>query len=228
MMQGLDIDNNPLIKEFSSSDIEILYEDDAIVVVNKPSGMLSVSGKLEVKSLFEMLKERYLDNDELAVVHRLDMATSGIIIFAKSRDAHYNLQQQFIGRYVKKRYIALLDGEVSRGEGVIDLPLAMDMLNRPMQRVDYVEGKEAVTHFRVIGVVDFGDRKVTRIDLAPQSGRTHQLRLHSAHRDGLNCPIVGDELYGKSGARLYLHAAQITFNHPTSGERMTISCEPGF
>ena len=132
------------------------------------------------------------------------------------------LQQQFENHTISKRYIALLDGIVTQDGGVIDLPIRPDVDDRPRQRVDYEHGKQAVTRYHVL------ERKdgMTRIALEPLTGRTHQLRVHCSHQLGLNCPIVGDRLYGRTSARLMLHAQSIAFTHPATGEQMTLECQP--
>lgn len=162
------------------------------------------------------MHERYPDS---IVAHRLDMGTSGLLIVAKNGDAYRILQQQFIRHEVRKKYIALLE-HPGQGTGVISLPLRPDPMNRPRQVVDTDHGKRAVTRYEFIG-----DRLVA---LWPETGRTHQLRIHCAHPDGLSNPIVGDELYGTRGQRLCLHAAEIWFRHPISGDEMHIKSEIPF
>jgi tRNA pseudouridine32 synthase/23S rRNA pseudouridine746 synthase len=158
------------------------------------------------------------------VVHRLDQETSGLVVMAKDKATHKALQQQFEQHAVKKQYVALLDGIVSSDQGVIDLPIRPDVDDRPRQRVDHEHGKPAVTRYHVL------ERKdgMTRLALEPLTGRTHQLRVHCSHPLGLNCPIVGDRLYGTAAARLMLHARSISFVHPSTGERMTIDCKLPF
>jgi tRNA pseudouridine32 synthase/23S rRNA pseudouridine746 synthase len=164
------------------------------------------------------------------IVHRLDQSTSGILILAKSKRVHYALQSQFIRRTVEKRYVALLEGEVAHESGTIDLPMRLDYDNRPRQMIA-ADGKQAVTEYKVVGVEDGR----TRILFRPITGRTHQLRLHAAHRDGLNAPIVGDDIYGRGlnadcvdGHRLCLHACRLEFDHPTTGERICVECKADF
>ena len=154
----------------------------------------------------------------LHAVHRLDMATSGLLIVAKNMKVYHHLQAQFKAHTIQKEYIAVLDGEVTQKKGSINLPLRPDLLDRPRQTVDHVHGKSAITFYRVLAV----HQGKTLLALSPMTGRTHQLRMHCAHQEGLNCPILGDELYGHQADRLYLHAASITFIHPTSGKRMTL------
>ena len=216
MLQGLDVDPNPETLGLQRMEIPTVYEDDALLVVDKPSGMLSVPGRIEDYSVETVMHERYPDS---IVAHRLDMGTSGLLIVAKNGDAYRILQQQFIRHEVRKKYIALLE-HPGQGTGVISLPLRPDPMNRPRQVVDMAHGKRAVTRYEFIG-----DRLVA---LWPETGRTHQLRIHCAHPDGLSNPIVGDELYGTRGQRLCLHAAEIWFRHPVSGDEMHIKSEIPF
>lgn len=165
------------------------------------------------------------------VVHRLDMATSGLMLVAKTKEVHQNLQAQFKNRTVCKRYVAWLDGIVEEKEGHLELPLRPDPEDRPRQVVDVVHGKPAVTDYRVLryGGCKGGLRTTpTVVSFVPKTGRTHQLRVHSAHPLGLNAPIVGDELYGKKADRLYLHAEYLGFTHPVSGVYMEVEKEAGF
>ena len=229
MMQGLDVEPNPLA-EIAPPEPEVLLEDEEIVVINKPCGMLSVDGKSGVRSAQTWARERYGEKDFPMIVHRLDQSTSGILILAKSKQAHYALQSQFIHRTVEKRYVALLDGEVEQRSGRIDLPMHLDYDNRPRQMIS-TDGKQAITEYEVVGVEDGR----TRILFRPITGRTHQLRLHAAHHDGLNAPIVGDDIYGRGleadctdGHRLCLHAYSLEFDHPTTGERIVVECKADF
>jgi len=214
MLEGLDVDPNPEeIHGQPQLDIEVVYEDDWLIVVNKPSGMLSVPGRIGNYSVATVLHERYPDS---LLAHRLDMGTSGLMVAAKSRSVHAVLQQQFTDHTIRKRYVALLDSSYHPSpfplhqKGRIELPLLCDPINRPRQVVDYQRGKPAVTDYEIIG-----DH---RIALYPQTGRTHQLRMHCAHPDGLGCPILGDELYGHLSDRLYLHADRLELIHPATGE----------
>lgn len=216
MLQGLDVDPNPETLGLQRMEIPTVYEDDALLVVDKPSGMLSVPGRIEDYSVETVMHERYPDS---IVAHRLDMGTSGLLIVAKNGEAYRILQQQFIRHEVRKKYIAVLEHS-GQGTGVISLPLRPDPMNRPRQVVDTDHGKRAVTRYEYIG-----DRLVA---LWPETGRTHQLRIHCAHPDGLSNPIVGDELYGTRGQRLCLHAAEIWFRHPISGDEMHIKSEIPF
>ncbi len=206
-------------------DLKILYDDPWLAVVSKPAGMLSVPGRDEQRSVFTLMRQRFPEADGPLMVHRLDMATSGLIVIAKNREVHKLLQQQFAMRKVKKRYVAVLEGIPSAERGTIDLPLCPNPLDRPRQMVDWEVGKEAMTRFEVTEIIE-GTR--ARVNLYPLTGRTHQLRMHCAHHDGLACPIVGDELYGTKAERLLLHAAEITFIHPTTGVETNIVSEPEF
>lgn len=228
MLQGLDVEENALEKGCDISNINIVYEDDHIMVVDKPSGVLSVPGIMGGTSVQQWLRDEYLHSNELFVAHRLDMATSGLLVAAKSMEVYKELQRQFAGREVKKEYTAILDGVPVNGEGVIELPLAADYDNRPRQKVDYVGGKPAVTRYKVIGTVERDGRMCGVVRFEPITGRTHQLRVHAAHKDGLDCPIVGDALYGTVGERLMLHASRITFVHPVSKEDVELESRPYF
>lgn len=197
----------------------VVYEDSHLLVVNKPAGMLSVPGKTGEESIYSLLKLSYPDCPELAMVHRLDMDTSGLLVVAKTKQVHEALQKQFLTHEVKKTYIALLERPIA-GEGWVELPLRPDIDDRPRQLVDPVYGKPAVTLYRSLGG--------SRIELHPETGRTHQLRVHCAHKLGLGNPIKGDRLYGTKGDRLYLHAAHLTFRHPITGEEMHFHAEPEF
>lgn len=214
MLRGLDTDPDPLDSdnmEYSSfSKPETVYEDDWIVVVNKPPGMLSVPGRTTQPAASEIM--------ELLPVHRLDMDTSGLLMLAKSSEAQQTFRAMFENRAIKKRYTALLDGIVTTDEGEITLPLMPDINDRPRQMVDYDNGKSALTYYKVL---QRNDGK-TLVALYPHTGRTHQLRMHCAHRDGLNTPIVGDRLYGKSSDRLHLYADTLEFYHPILKKQITI------
>lgn len=225
MLDGIEMDANPLLENpAEGKDIEIVFEDEHLAVINKPAEFLSVPGKNIQDSVYERVKRRYPEATGPLIVHRLDMSTSGLLLIAKSEEIYKNLQSQFIKRTVKKRYVALLDGIVKQPEGIINLPLRVDLDNRPNQLVCYEYGKPAETHFKVIEIKN----KKTRIHFFPISGRTHQLRVHASHSLGLNCPIVGDDLYGNKKDRLCLHAEEITFTHPISKEILTISKEAEF
>lgn len=218
MMQGLDVEDNPQVS-ITHDKIRIVYEDDYIVVVDKPSGMLSVPGRIERPSVLSELKKLY--SEDILLAHRLDMDTSGLLVAAKDADTYRNLQQQFLDRTVKKRYRAIvlpkdIDFFHIGDKGTIDLPLSPDYIERPCQRVDFENGKRAITEWRV-EAIDFPE--VTLL-LFPHTGRTHQLRVHCASPHGLNAPIKGDPLYGKRAYRLHLYAEYLEFTHPVSGKRM--------
>lgn len=217
MLQGLNVEPNPLEKDIPQS-LEILFEDEDLWVVNKPAGMLSVPGKSNRLSVSTWLQQHSSVDVQPLVVHRLDMATSGLLIVAKSWSNYKVLQAQFASRQVRKQYVAILDGLIPSKSGTIRLPLRSDPMNRPYQIVDWEHGKEAVTEYEVLSVHEGR----TRIALRPQTGRTHQLRVHCVHKDGLACPIVGDSLYGTSSDRLYLHAEEMTFRHPVTEEVLTV------
>lgn len=214
MLQGMDVDKAHL-QEVKDDTLEVVYEDEYIVVVEKPAGMLSVPGKTDAPSVYSIMREKFPDTLSPLIVHRLDMATSGLLMIAKTKDCHKLLQEAFRRHEVRKRYVAWLNGILppDKEEGIIDLPLSPDYMDRPRQRVDREHGKTAVTQYKVIR----RDQQHTLIALYPLTGRTHQLRVHCAHPDGLNTPIVGDTLYGKPSTRLYLHAERLTFRHPVTG-----------
>lgn len=226
MLQGLDVEPNPLLTSVTDpNQLEDIYEDDYLLVVNKPAGMLSVPGKTGQASVLSILQERYPDATGPLLVHRLDMATSGLLLAAKDKDTHALLQQQFENRSVKKRYIALLDGTPSvEPKGFIRLPLRPDFDNRPLQMVDYEWGKPAVTRYEILETTDGH----TRVAYYPETGRTHQLRVHSAHSSGMNCPIIGDPLYGQAAGRLYLHAEELELRHPHTKQYMKFKAEAPF
>lgn len=220
-LQGLDVDPNPLASADGRT-LRVLYEDDVLAVVVKPDGLQSVPGTTGADSVWSLARRRWPQADGPLLVHRLDMATSGLMLIAKTMAAYRALQDQFARREVSKMYLAVLDGVVRRApSGHIDLPLRPDLDDRPRQVVDAVYGRQTLTDYRVLG----SDGRVTRVALFPHTGRTHQLRVHCAHADGLGCPIVGDALYGRSGGRLMLHAGRITFRHPVTGEVLTFEAE---
>ena len=285
MLQGLEVDENPLLNPVhEEEELEIVFEDEWLLVVNKPAGMLSVPGKAEDRdSVYHRLKKKYPEATGPMIVHRLDMATSGLLLVAKTKEVHQDLQAQFANRSIKKRYVAVLDGVIIKTEketkpiaekailiaketvstkktakaertgntGRIELPLCLNPLDRPRQMVSSEHGKEAITEYQIISEseritsesentfnesnrIDESERsinesrKYTRIVFYPLTGRTHQLRVHAAHPEGLNCPILGDELYGKKADRLYLHAEYIEFRHPIYGDTLCIQKEADF
>ncbi|MBO8440691.1 MAG: RNA pseudouridine synthase [bacterium] len=238
MLQGLDVDPDPLSLK-ALGEITVIYEDDSLIAIDKPSGMLSVPGKDGTLSAEERLLRLHPDLHGLYPVHRLDMATSGVLLFAKSPDIQSALHRQFRERRVEKRYIALLDGTLHTPSGTISLPLRSDYTNRPRQTVDYAHGKEAETRYRTLGRYEGR----TLVEFIPLTGRTHQLRIHAAHPDGLNAPICGDTLYGHTPVassiasthiRLCLHALTLRLDHPVTAMPLTITSRhnlfpiPGF
>ena len=227
MLQGLQVEENPMLKRMQvpSKNLEIVYEDSWLSVINKPAGMLSVPGKEDAVSVYSLMREQYPEADGPLTVHRLDMATSGLMLIAKTKRVHQNLQAQFKNRLVRKRYVALLEGIVPKDKGTVDLPLCLNPLDRPRQMVHTEHGKPAITDYQVLERLD---GKRTRIAFYPRTGRTHQLRIHAAHPLGLHCPIIGDELYGEKADRLYLHAEYLEFTHPITGETVRITKEAEF
>ena len=218
MLQGLEVEANPMQQEAERGNekLNIVYEDQWLLIINKPAGMLSVPGKERQTSIYDLARKAYPEAEGPMIVHRLDMATSGLLIIAKDKKTHQHLQAQFKNRSIRKKYIALLDGIVPEDEGTIELPLCPNPLDRPRQMVDTQYGKPAITYYQVLERTD----KYTRIAFYPHTGRTHQLRVHAAHPSGLHCPIIGDELYGKKDKRLYMHAESIEFTHPVNGQSM--------
>ncbi len=227
MLQGLQVEENPMLKRMQvpSKNLEIVYEDSWLSVINKPAGMLSVPGKEDAVSVYSLMRGQYPEADGPLTVHRLDMATSGLMLIAKTKRVHQNLQAQFKNRLVRKRYVALLEGVVPKDKGTVDLPLCLNPLDRPRQMVHTEHGKPAITDYQVLERLD---GKQTRIAFYPRTGRTHQLRIHAAHPLGLHCPIIGDELYGEKAKRLYLHAEYLEFTHPITGETLRITKEAEF
>ena len=225
MLQGMDVDENPLLNNpAEGKSIDIIYEDEELLVINKPAEFLSVPGKTIQDSVYQRMKIQFPKATGPLIVHRLDMSTSGLMLIAKTKDTHKNLQRQFIKRTVKKRYVALLDGLVKENEGIIDIPLRLDIDDRPRQLVCYEHGKSARTKWEVIERKD----NQTKIHFYPITGRTHQLRVHSAHSTGLNIPIIGDDLYGTKSNRLHLHAESVEFEHPISKDLMSFTIDAEF
>lgn len=224
MLIGMEVDENPfLVNSALDKDLEIVYDDEFMVVINKPADFLSVPGINVKDSVYERIKMKYIDASGPLIVHRLDMPTSGLLVLAKSKESHKILQSQFIKRTVTKKYIALLDGILSEDSGEINLPIRVDLGDRPRQLVCEKYGKNARTKYEVIEIKD----NKTKVYFYPITGRTHQLRVHASHHLGLNTPIVGDDLYGKSDRRLHLHAAYLELNHPVTNQRMVFeaSCD---
>lgn len=225
MLQGLQVDENPFLQNpAKDKELEIIYDDPYLVVVNKPAEFLSVPGINISDSVYERIKNRYPQATGPLIVHRLDMSTSGLMVLAKNKDTHEHLQKQFIKRKVKKSYIALLDGLIEPDSGKIELPLRVDLDDRPRQIVCYEYGKMGVTDFKVLSKTE----NLTRIQYFPITGRTHQLRVHSAHKSGLNAPIKGDDLYGTKSNRLHLHAHTLEFFHPITKEWVIFKVDPDF
>ena len=222
--------------------VETLYEDCELTVIHKPAGLLSVPGKDAAQpSVYALMRRKYPEATGPLIVHRLDMATSGLMIIAKTEFAYHRLQKEFQNHRVQKKYIAIIsEKEISGKEisgkdipekeipekGIISLPLLPDYLNRPRQIVNHEQGKEAITEYEILERIDGSH---LRIALYPKTGRTHQLRVHCAHQEGLNAPILGDPLYGnEKAARLHLHAEEITFDHPLTGKKITIKRKADF
>ena len=236
--------------------VEILYEDQELAVIHKPEGMLSVPGKdAQQPSIYSWARKQFPEATGPLIVHRLDMATSGLMVIAKTEFAYHRLQEQFTSHQVQKRYVVIVcckDKDMAQrikdAAKMISLPLMPDYLDRPRQIVNHEQGKEAITEYEVLGSeerrvkseefnsaanheVQSSNLKVQCIRLAlyPKTGRTHQLRVHCAHREGLDAPILGDPLYGNVKAdRLYLHAEAITFKHPLTGKEIHIERKADF
>lgn len=226
MLTGMNVDENPLeIETIEEKSIKIIFEDQWISIIHKPYNLLSVPGKRIKDSVYTRVSELYPKADGPLIVHRLDRATSGLMIIAKDLDTYINLQRQFTARTVKKKYVALLDGILKHtSRGIIDLPLRVDLDNRPQQLICYEYGKEAITKYEVKEIKE----GKTIINFYPITGRTHQLRVHSSHSLGLNIAIVGDDLYGKKSDRLYLHAEWMQFEHPQSKNTLEFELEANF
>ena len=225
MLEGIEMDDNLLLENLSEKqELKIVYEDDVLLVVNKPAEFLSVPGKDITDSVYTRIKEKYPKATGPLIVHRIDMSTSGILLLTKTKEANKVLQSQFINRTIKKRYVALLDGELTENSGTIKLPLRVDLDDRPRQLVDFEHGKNAETNWEIIKK----ENGRTKVYFYPITGRTHQLRVHAAHKDGLNTPIFGDDLYGKKENRLHLHAEFIEFFHPETKEIMNFTVAPDF
>ena len=201
---------------------EILHLDNDIIVINKPPGLLSVPGRYLKDSAVSRLQERY---GEILVIHRLDQDTSGILVFARDKAALNGVQRQFEAQTTRKVYEALVLGEIPENQGCINLPIIVDWPNRPLQKISHTEGRYALTRWQKIAIEDGN----TRIALYPKTGRSHQLRLHTQQ---IGHPIKGDTLYAgesaKAEPRLCLHARELDFDHPVSGERMTFVVKPDF
>jgi tRNA pseudouridine32 synthase/23S rRNA pseudouridine746 synthase len=210
------------------ADVRVLFSDEAIIVVDKPGGLLSVPGRGPARQdcVVSRVRSRFPDLPEQPAVHRLDMYTSGLMLLARTQAAHKELSRQFQHRLVTKRYIALVEGCVEKGSGTIELAFRLDPDNRPCQIFDPVNGKQGITLWRKLAEEPPG----ARIEFTPLTGRTHQLRLHAAHPAGLNAPIAGDALYGdkRDDEKMFLHATFLAFNHPLSGAQLEFSSAAPF
>ena len=217
MLAGMELDTDPLLQNPAiGKELETIFEDEQLIVIYKPAEFLSVPGIHIQDSVYTRIKQQINNISGPIIVHRLDMSTSGLLVLAKNKKAHKNLQSQFIKKTVQKRYTALLDGITTEDKGTINLPLRVDLDDRPRQLVCFEHGKPAETNWEVI------ERKngKTKVHFYPISGRTHQLRVHAAHKLGLNIPIIGDDLYGQKADRLYLHADTLEFMHPTTKQQL--------
>ena len=225
MLQGLEVEANPLLNNLGKDkQLEFVYQDDVMAIINKPAELLSVPGKQIQDCVYTRLRTLFPDATGPLIVHRLDMSTSGLMVIALNKQVHKKLQQQFIGRIVKKRYVAILDGLIEQQSGLIDLPLRVDLEDRPRQLDCYDYGKAAQTKWEVIAV----EKGRSRVHFYPVTGRTHQLRVHSAHNWGLSTPILGDDLYGKKASRLHLHAETLEFEHPKTKEWLSFQVAADF
>jgi tRNA pseudouridine32 synthase/23S rRNA pseudouridine746 synthase len=233
MLEGVDVAPPRRFAPPSSETLplRVVFEDDRIVVVDKPCGLLSVDAR-DRRSSDSVAARLRRTHPGALLVHRLDLDTSGLLVAARDGEAYASLQRQFLARTVEKRYAAIVEGQVDGGGGVIDLPLRVDVDDRPRQIHDPVHGRSAVTEWRRVGTVAStavdGAIAGTRVAFFPRTGRTHQLRVHAAHPGGLGAPIAGDRLYGHAGERLMLHAEALTFAHPTTGERVTFTSPAPF
>ncbi len=222
MLEGLEVDSDPFIPVEKIKAVPVLYEDDFVIAVEKPANLLSVPGKEIEYSLTSIVKNQFPKIQGPGLVHRLDYETSGIVLIGKTMDSYKALQKQFLSRTVQKKYVALLERPIDFDLGEINLPLTLDIFNRPRQLVCFEKGKPALTKYRLI------NNKGTRIEFFPVTGRTHQLRVHAAHQKGLNSPILGDSLYGNSNERLFLHAASLVFRHPQTNEIIEVDSQVPF
>jgi len=224
LLHGIPKQNNPILKTVATHPISIVFEDDHLMVIEKPSGLLSVPGRSSMDSVEDRLRLMFPHFPFLKAVHRLDLGTSGLMVIAKNEGSHTELQRQFEKRKVEKKYLAILEGSLSETSGEISLPLRLNLEHRPHQMVCFEHGKKALTTYKVLSTFN----NQTRILFTPTTGRTHQLRVHAAHPNGLNCPILGDELYGNKKDRLYLHASYLSFQHPTLKTKLTFDSNAPF
>jgi tRNA pseudouridine32 synthase/23S rRNA pseudouridine746 synthase len=221
MLKGLDVaPSRRFVPPRVDALLSIVFEDDDVLIVDKPAGLLSVPGREPaLRDCVITRLERHLgDTCTPLVVHRLDMDTSGLLIVAKNVESHRALQQQFLRREVETRYVAWLDGRLAGTEGRIELPLRVDLDDRPRQIVDPIFGKSSITRWKVIALTEHR----TRVAFFPETGRTHQLRVHASHPLGLGTAIVGDRLYGREENRLMLHAEALRFVHPKTGAEVSV------
>lgn len=225
MLANIEMDTNPMLQNPAiGKELEIIFEDEDVIVVHKPAEFLSVPGIHIQDSVYTRIKNQIKDISGPLIVHRLDMSTSGLLVLAKNKKTHKNLQSQFIHKTIYKRYTALLDGILKEKSGTIKLPLRVDLNDRPRQLVCFEHGKPAETKWEVVEQKN----KTTKVYFYPISGRTHQLRVHASHILGLNTPIIGDDLYGKKANRLHLHADTLAFTHPTTKEKMHFQIATNF
>lgn len=224
LLHGIPKQNNPILKTVATHPISIVFEDDHLMVIEKPSGLLSVPGRSSMDSVEDRLRLMFPHYPFLKAVHRLDLGTSGLMVIAKNEGSHTELQRQFEKRKVEKKYLAILEGTLGETSGEISLPLRLNLEHRPHQMVCFEHGKKALTTYKVLSTFN----NQTRILFTPTTGRTHQLRVHAAHPNGLNCPILGDELYGIKKDRLYLHASYLSFQHPTLKTKLTFDSNAPF
>ena len=227
MLVGMQLDENPFLYNYAQGkSLDIIYQDQDMLVVNKPSEFLSVPGKEVSDSVYLRIKQQFPDATGPIIVHRLDMSTSGLMVIALNPQANKYLQKQFIHREVHKQYVALVEGLPLQDDGEIHLPLRGDLYDRPKQIVCNQDGKQAKTLWQVLE--RYPARNQTKVLLTPHTGRTHQLRVHCAHAQGLNMPIVGDDLYGTLANRLHLQAQSLKIKHPVSKKVMTFKLEAEF
>ncbi len=225
MLEGLKVEDDPMLTYTpEGKNIAVIYEDDVLLIIDKPAGLLTTPSRAIKDSVYSRMRTLFPKATGPLVAHRLDKPTSGLMIIAKSKEIYTQIQRQFIEKSVRKRYIAVLEGYLKTEAGQISLPLAIDEDNRPMQKVCLESGRSAQTEYKIIE----RRNKKTLVEFVPLTGRTHQLRVHSAHYEGLNSPIVGDKLYGSSAERLMLHAASIEFKHPVTEELVRFNSEPDF
>jgi tRNA pseudouridine32 synthase/23S rRNA pseudouridine746 synthase len=222
ILDGLDVEPAPAFATSTAAPLPVVFEDAWMLVVEKPAGMLSVPGRHETHRDSAIVRLRR-EHPDATLVHRLDLDTSGLLLVAKDPETHATMQRAFARREVEKRYVAVVDGVVAGESGTIDLPLRVDLDDRPRQIHDPVHGKDAVTDWRVLS-----RGSQTRVALFPRTGRTHQLRVHCAHPLGLAAPIVGDRLYGAPADRLHLHAESLRFTHPVTGATIELTSAAPF